>query len=864
MDPAERISDQLREATQLTNATWSVLAERIGGSWVVRAAYHLNQPARSTLSTLLEKPAVDAWLCGALTGGHSRSGTLPLGSELGADRFFAYPVEHSSKAILVGATELTPEAQRLWRLAAALLTPTPSMAAEALPDLQSGLSQDLPLALERALGYFVRAVSPQGAWLAIMRGELLEIQAEWNDPRSRGTALEFEAYPILQRMRRTRSELAVSPEQPDWELLPQGFSKAGMRQWICIPLVLSQRLIGAVALWHDRRLDASEWSRLRELALRLAPFVEVNVTFAEMGGHLRRLAMLNDFVLTISSAQNLDELVRRAFALMSRVFGTELLSLFVLTGDRKLLREFRLSKGKLVSSFPVAESEVLRAALERGVPARIGDMLRSGFPPVHATARSALLVPLRHRGTAIGAISIESPRLDSFTQFDEHLMVVIAGHLASLIEYGRLREEAEGRARNLGLIHEVVQAIIGTSTKADIAQISADLVAQYFRYELTAVLLEDETEGGWIRGFGGARGQEVAQVLARSGPRALTGIPGRVLQTGESLLLNDVSDEADYVSLGGWTAGSEMCVALSTGDRIRGIIDITSSQSNAFTANDLVAMESLAGILASVISSAEHRQRLQLTVNQLRSTEEELKTRMEALQAAEERLVHAAKLAAVGEMAAGIAHELNNPLTTVTGFSELLLSELPVDAAHRSDVELVLREARRAGDVVRQLLDFARQGDRLRVLISLNDVVRDVVALTSHLIRTSGVSLELKLLEDLPSTLVDKNQLQQVVLNLIHNALQAMPGGGALEIGTAGRARDGRSWAVCWVQDSGTGIEPALRERIFEPFFTTRGDRGGTGLGLSVSYGIVTDHGGKLEVESEPGHGSVFSIWLPV
>jgi two-component system NtrC family sensor kinase len=225
--------------------------------------------------------------------------------------------------------------------------------------------------------------------------------------------------------------------------------------------------------------------------------------------------------------------------------------------------------------------------------------------------------------------------------------------------------------------------------------------------------------------------------------------------------------------------------------------------------------------------------------------------------------VQAAKLAAVGEMAAGIAHELNNPLTTVTGFSELLLDGMPAEAPNRADLELVLKEARRAGEVVRQLLDFARQGDRIRAHADFNQIVQDVIALTSHLIRTSGVALSLQLGPGLPEVLVDRNQLQQVILNLIHNSLQAMPAGGDLEIGTRTEARDGRPWLLCWVRDTGMGIPPQAKDRIFEPFFTTRSDRGGTGLGLSVSYGIVTDHGGTIQVESEIGQGTTFSVWLP-
>jgi signal transduction histidine kinase len=143
-------------------------------------------------------------------------------------------------------------------------------------------------------------------------------------------------------------------------------------------------------------------------------------------------------------------------------------------------------------------------------------------------------------------------------------------------------------------------------------------------------------------------------------------------------------------------------------------------------------------------------------------------------------------------------------------------------------------------------------------------VVNDVIALTRHLIQTNSVNLILKLDSTLPWISIDHNQMKQVLLNLIHNALQAMPKGGELLVNTYTAKREDRDWVIMAVKDSGVGIQPADQDRVFEPFFTTKGDRGGTGLGLSVTYGIVTDHGGTIEISSEPGKGSTFAVWLPI
>jgi two-component system, NtrC family, sensor kinase len=165
---------------------------------------------------------------------------------------------------------------------------------------------------------------------------------------------------------------------------------------------------------------------------------------------------------------------------------------------------------------------------------------------------------------------------------------------------------------------------------------------------------------------------------------------------------------------------------------------------------------------------------------------------------------------------------------------------------------------------VRRLLDFARQSESTRARASLNEVVEDIVALSKHLIHTSGVELKLDLEVNLPWVVMDANQMKQVLLNLVHNALQAMPNGGEMKIVTESVARNNRDWVVVSVMDTGVGIPQLEQARIFEPFYTTKGNQGGTGLGLSVTYGIVTDHGGLIDVESQPGVGSKFTVWLPL
>lgn len=269
--------------------------------------------------------------------------------------------------------------------------------------------------------------------------------------------------------------------------------------------------------------------------------------------------------------------------------------------------------------------------------------------------------------------------------------------------------------------------------------------------------------------------------------------------------------------------------------------------------------------VADILSSQEDQtSRLQEALQELENLQQEVQARVAAQQAAESRLIRTTKLAAVGEMAAGVAHELNNPLTTVVGFSELVLESLPPDSPQQEDMEVVLKEARRARDVVRRLLDFSRQSETRRAKADLNELIRDVLSLMQHMFHINGVTITTLFDQNLPWVLIDRNQMKQVFLNLFHNSLNAMPEGGELVIETRSSSRYGAPFASVEIKDSGEGIPPENLPRIFEPFFTTRADQGGTGLGLSVTFGIVSEHGGAIEVESIPGEGSTFTVFLPL
>ena len=225
------------------------------------------------------------------------------------------------------------------------------------------------------------------------------------------------------------------------------------------------------------------------------------------------------------------------------------------------------------------------------------------------------------------------------------------------------------------------------------------------------------------------------------------------------------------------------------------------------------------------------------------------------------RLMESDRLAAVGELVAGVAHEVNNPLSSISAFAQLLLRETTLSASQRESIDVIRTETTRASQVVKDLLAFARRSEPQRAPLDVNAVVARTVRMRQYQFTEASVRLETDLADDLPSVIGDARQLQQVCLNLLTNAVQAMStrGGGDLRV---------RSYAIegrvrLEVSDTGTGISPDVRAHIFEPFFTTKREGEGTGLGLSVSYGIVTAHGGTIEVTETSATGTIFRVTLP-
>ncbi len=259
---------------------------------------------------------------------------------------------------------------------------------------------------------------------------------------------------------------------------------------------------------------------------------------------------------------------------------------------------------------------------------------------------------------------------------------------------------------------------------------------------------------------------------------------------------------------------------------------------------------------------AEAEMCLPYLIEKLQRTIVELNDSRRNLLEAEEQLMHSEKLASMGQLAAGVAHEINNPLGTVLIYSHMLLKEMALDDTRREDLQMITREAERCRNIVRGLLDFSRQSKLRDELCNVNELLRETVDLLERQDDFAQIELTVDLQADLPQTLLDPEQMKQAFINILENAVEAMVEGGKLNI-TTRLSGDGKTIMISFA-DTGTGIAEENLERIFHPFFTTKQIGKGTGLGLAIVYGIVKMHRGVISVDSKVGVGTTFTLSLPV
>lgn len=320
------------------------------------------------------------------------------------------------------------------------------------------------------------------------------------------------------------------------------------------------------------------------------------------------------------------------------------------------------------------------------------------------------------------------------------------------------------------------------------------------------------------------------------------GITGRVAKTGETYCSNDVSSDPNYICVLS-EVSSELAIPVKVAGEVWGIINLDSDERDHYDASCILRMELLAEMVASAI---------------------EFRVQMDRERELSKSLIEAEKHSQMGYLVAGIAHEVNNPLASILGCAELLL-DAEGEREDEKEIQVIAAQARRAGDIVKQLLAFSRRdtGENWET-VSIEDVVQEVKELVAPSLRVAGVSLQVSLQNELLQGKLNRVQIQQILVNLVTNATQAILenriSDGLIRI-TARRVSDTLEIAVA---DNGLGLLSGVEGQIFDPFFTTKEKGRGTGLGLSIALEIAHAHEGDLACHSRPGQGCTFTLTLPV
>ncbi|MCE5194107.1 MAG: HAMP domain-containing protein [Nitrospiraceae bacterium] len=244
--------------------------------------------------------------------------------------------------------------------------------------------------------------------------------------------------------------------------------------------------------------------------------------------------------------------------------------------------------------------------------------------------------------------------------------------------------------------------------------------------------------------------------------------------------------------------------------------------------------------------------------------EKKVAEKTKEIQKTQEQLVHSEKLASLGRMAAGVAHEINSPLTGIVTFGHLLLKKFPHGSQEKDDVEVIIEQANRCSSIIKGLLGFSRGTYSEKTIVNINDILNTTLHMVKHRMDFFDIKLLVNLADALPPVKADASQIQQVFLNIILNAADAMEGKGTLTINTRKVVETDGVYAEIEFTDTGSGISDKDLAKLFEPFFTTKPVGKGTGLGLAVSHGIIQDHGGRIHVRTSLGKGTSFFVRIPV
>ncbi|NLT74653.1 MAG: response regulator [Chloroflexi bacterium] len=437
------------------------------------------------------------------------------------------------------------------------------------------------------------------------------------------------------------------------------------------------------------------------------------------------------------------------------------------------------------------------------------------------------------------------------TSPDERLLDSLGAMLSLALETASMREERDAEAKQENVLFRVSQAFMSTVELDPLLDLVVSSCVETIANAKNCVLhlLDEAGERLVATRVLFAEGDRRVPRARSSALRPGIGAAGLALSTGSVVNIADATQDTRFFPTGNQRhIGSLLTAPIIFREHPIGTLSVDSSHPNAFDHDDERLLMTLATLAAAAIYNADLFQDLQDSLEHLRDTQAQL--------------IQSEKLSAIGQLIAGITHELNNPLAAISGYAQLLQMTDGLDPQVRQDVTRIHEQAQRAARIVRNLLTFAREHSSMRRPTDINLLLQQTLELQAYQLRIENISVELQLSDDALAVMGDPHQLQQVFFNLISNARDAMTassGGGRLRVWTE---RAGHMVHV-HIADSGPGLSEETKRHLFEPFYTTKEVGKGTGLGLSICFGIVGEHNGRIWANEESVEGAEFVVALP-
>ena len=656
--------------------------------------------------------------------------------------------------------------------------------------------------------------------------------------------------------------LVLDPPQHPRTLAPEWWQRRPRATYYGVPIDVGETFVGVLDyVLPEGAPDAEEQEALRLLAaqagiaIRNARLYQAERVQAE---RVRVLATVNQ---RISSALELDDLLRTISESATQLSGVRFGSFWLADEASRTLWFTGGSAADIAADFP----QRLQSYDGGGVGWVARTRQRLVVEDVFADPRIAnrewwerwglrtlIAYPVMAGDQLLAVLALSHTEPVRLVDDTAEVIEMFVAQASVAIQNARLYREAQRRRDVAEVLADVGRELAGTMEveriAAHVAQGIVDLLhvqgAAVCRHEDDGSLHEIATSG------------PVAAIAQGMVLQPGEGVAGRAVAVRKIVMTADILAETEIVlpltmreRLTEHRLGTVLAIPLLAHERVIGALVLTDHKGREFTPDELQSLQAFADQAALALENAR-----------LYATAQDSLTRLHDTQA---QLVQAAKMSALGQLVSGVAHELNNPLSVIIGYGQLLLSR-EVPQPMRRPVELMVAQGDRMAKIVRNLLFFARQRPPERGAVRLQVVIEQTLALRINQLSLSGITVETEFAPDLPEITGDAQQLEQVFLNLLLNAeqaiLEAQPQG---RIAIRTRLREDRAAICAEIVDDGPGIAPEAQPRIFEPFFTTKSPGSGTGLGLSVSYGIIEEHGGRLSVQSRPGE-TIFTIELPI